>query len=119
MKTKFWAVVLILFTTLLTSSAQILWKKGSENLSFNPLSILTNWYIIAGLMLYGVGVVLLILSFRGGEVSTLYPILAASYIWVTFLSIGLLKESINFFKSFGISAIIIGVIIINYGGSKH
>ena len=115
MTTKLWAILLVLFTTLLTSSAQLLYKFGSATLTFDITGILTNYYLIAGIFLYAVGGVLMIVSFRGGEVSVLYPIIATSYIWVSFLSIIFLKETMNFFKWFGVLAIIFGIISIGFG----
>ena len=116
MGTKLWAVLLVLFTTLLTSSAQILWKKGSATLTFSIVALLTNYYIIGGLFLYFVGGIFLIISFRGGEVSVLYPIIAISYVWVSFFSIKFLGEAMNNFKWIGITLIIAGIISIGYGG---
>lgn len=115
MATKLWAVLLVLFTTLLTSSAQLLYKFGSETLTINPIDLLTNYYLIAGIILYAVGGILMIVSFRGGEVSVLYPIIATSYIWVSFLSIIFLKETMKFLKWTGIILIIAGIISIGYG----
>ncbi len=115
MTTKLWAALLVLFTTLLTSSAQILWKKGSAILEPNIVSILTNYYLLGGFLLYIIGGTLIILSFRGGEVSVLYPIIATSYIWVSLLSIRFLGEVMNLFKWAGISSIILGIILIGYG----
>ena len=115
MATKHWASLLVLFTTFLTSSPQILWKKGSTILTFNFLSIITNYYIIIGILLYAVGGTLLIISFRGGEVSVLYPIIATSYIWVSFLSLYFLNESMNFLKWIGVASIIIGIALIGFG----
>src|SRR3989344_9602745 len=100
MSTKLWAILLVLFTSLLTSSAQIFYKLGSATLTFDVLGILTNYYLIGGLLLYAVGGTLMIVSFRGGEVSVLYPIIATSYIWVSFLSIYFLNEKMNAFKWF-------------------
>ena len=115
MATKLWAALLILFTTLLTSSAQLLYKLGSATLSFDIIGILTNYYLIAGVLLYAVGGILMIVSFRGGEVSVLYPIIATSYIWVSFLSMYFLNESMNIFKWLGVISIIAGIISIGYG----
>lgn len=115
MATKLWAALLVLFTTLLTSSAQLLWKKGSATLSFKILSIITNYYIIGGILLYVVGGTLLIISFRGGEVSVLYPIIAMSYIWVSLLSIIFLGEIMNIYKWIGVMSIIAGIISIGFG----
>ena len=68
-----------------------------------------------GLLLYAVGGTILILSFRGGEVSVLYPIIATSYIWVSFLSIYFLGEAMNIFKWIGVFTIISGIVLIGYG----
>ena len=118
MATKLWAALLVLFTTLLTSSAQLLWKKGSAALAFSIPGIITNYYIIGGILLYAVGGILIILSFRGGEVSVLYPIIATSYVWVSFLSIYLLGETMNSSKWLGIFAIIAGIVLIGYGSRE-
>lgn len=115
MATKLWAALLVLFTTFLTSSAQIFYKKGAEFLTFDIVGILTNYYLIGGLIIYAVGGILMIVSFRGGEVSVLYPIIATSYIWVSFLSIIFLSEVMNVFRWIGIAAIITGIISIGYG----
>ena len=115
MVTKLWAMLLVLFTTLLTSSAQILWKIGSATLNFNIIGILTNPFIIVGVLLYIIGGVLLIISFRGGEVSVLYPIIAMSYIWVSLMSVKFLRETINGWKGIGIILIIFGIVAIGYG----
>ncbi len=116
MATKLWAALLVLFTTLLTSSAQILYKYGSATLDFNNLlGVLTNYYLIGGMALYAVGGILIIVSFRGGEVSVLYPIVATSYIWVSLLSILFLNEEMNMLKWIGIFLIIAGIVSIGFG----
>ena len=115
MSTKLWAALTVLFTTLLTSSAQILWKKGSETLVFSITGVLTNYYLIAGILLYIIGGTLLIISLRGGELSVLYPIIATSYVWVSFLSIKFLGETMNLYKWLGIIAIIAGIASIGFG----
>lgn len=115
MTTKLWATSLVLFTTLLTSSAQLLWKKGSATLTFDIVGILTNYYLIGGILLYIVGGTLIILAFRGGEVSVLYPIIATSYVWVSLLSVKFLGETMNELKWIGITSIIGGIILIGYG----
>src|SRR3989344_7723439 len=119
MATKLWAALLVLFTTLLTSSAQIFYKIGSATLSLNPVELISNYYLIGGLLLYAVGGALMIISFRGGEVSVLYPIIATSYIWASFLSIYFLGEIMNTFKWIGVITIIAGIISIGFGSKDH
>ena len=118
MATKLWAMGLVLVCTLLTSSAQIFYKKSIETLSWNILSIITNVNLIIGMALYLIGAVLLILSFRGGEVSVLYPIIATSYIWVSFLSIYFLQELMTPFKWAGVFTIVAGIALIGFGSKR-
>ena len=106
------------FTTFLTSTAQIFYKKGAEILVINLLALITNYYLIIGMTLYAIGGTLMIISFRGGEVSVLYPIVATSYIWVSFLSILFLDEVMNLFKWLGVFVIFFGIVSIGYGSKK-
>jgi|TARA_B100001971_G_scaffold206039_1_gene224296 undecaprenyl phosphate-alpha-L-ara4N flippase subunit ArnE len=115
MATKFWAIGIVFFTTLLTSTAQIFWKSGIEKLEFNLLSIITNANILIGILLYIIGGILLIISLRGGEVSVLYPIIATSYVWVSILSIYFLNEFMSLYKWLGVFTIIAGIVMIGFG----
>lgn len=120
MATKLWAALLVLFTTLLTSSAQIFYKYGSATLDFkNLIGVFTNYYLIGGMVLYAIGGILIIVSFRGGEVSVLYPIVATSYIWVSLLSILFLNEKMNLLKWMGIFSIIAGIVSIGFGSKDY
>lgn len=114
MKTKSWAIGLMIFVTLLTSTAQVFYKfAASLNLDF--FSYITNYNIIIGLFLYVVGAALMIIAFRGGELSVLYPIIATSYIWVGILSFFIFHEYITLLRWLGIMAISFGVIFIGFG----
>jgi drug/metabolite transporter (DMT)-like permease len=117
MKTKFWAIGLVFLCTLFTSSAQILYKIGAGVLEFDLISLITNYYLIIGLMLYGIGAVVLIFALRGGELTVLYPIIATSYVWVSILSMIFLGEEMNLFKWIGVIIIFIGVSLVA-GASK-
>ncbi len=115
MKTTWWAVTLVVLTTILTSAAQVLYKLGAAQL---PI-ILTNWPLILGLFLYAVGAVMLISAFKGGDVSVLFPIIATSYIWVALLSWHYFSEALTLFKLLGISAIVLGVMLVGIGSKQQ
>ena len=109
------AILLILITTFLTSAAQILFKATANDLVFDIVKIITNYNLLIGLLLYLIGGILVIISFRYGEITILYPILATSYVWINLLSNYFFEEQINIFKWMGIAAIIIGVSLLGFG----
>ena len=116
--TRIWAIILIALSTLLTSSAQVLYKSGVATLSFDIMSLLTNYKIISGFALYGIAAFMMLLAFKGGEVTVLYPIFATSFIWVALLSNIFFSEPLNHYKMFGIFSIIIGITFIAYGSTS-
>ncbi len=114
MPTKLWAVLLVIFCTLLTSSAQILLKFGALGLP----AIFSNVPLIIGMLIYGIAAFALIISFKGGEVTVLYPIIATSYVWVTLLSRFYFGEPLIYLKFIGVFAIIVGICFIGFGSKN-
>lgn len=105
--------------TLFTSAGQILYKIGAESLSLEISSIIFNMPLIAGLISYGIGLVFLIIAFKGGELSVLYPIVATSYIWVSLASSYLFEtDYMTVSKWIGVIIIIVGVSFIGWGAKK-
>jgi len=118
MKTKTWAIGLVFMATLITSTAQILYKMGADRLSLDVFSVLTNVPLFLGILLYLVAAGVLLLALKHGELSVLYPIVATSYIWVSLLSSRFFGEVINIYKWIGIIIIVIGVVLIGIGSKK-
>jgi len=114
-KTKTWAILLIAFTTLLTSIGQVLFKFGANQLEYSFLAIITNYPLIFGLVVYVIAAVLVVISLKYGELSILYPIISLSYIWVSLSSIFFFDEMMNPIKWMGIVAILFGVTFIGVG----
>lgn len=114
-KTKAAAIILVLICTVLTSIAQIFYKLAGNKLSFDFYSILTNYYIYIGLVIYAIAAVLLIYALKNGELSVIYPMISTSYIWVILLSYFIFSETINAFKWIGVFIIIIGVGLLSRG----
>ncbi|HIH38978.1 EamA family transporter [Candidatus Woesearchaeota archaeon] len=119
MQTKPAAILLIIITTLFTSIAQVLWKFGANKLQFTFLSIITNYQIWLGFLVYAVAALLLVLALKQGELSVLYPVIATSYLWVSLLSIYYFHETITTLKWAGILLILIGVTTIGFGSTEE
>jgi len=112
MRTK--SILLMLLCTLFTSIAQVFYKKGASEIS-GIYSVLTNYFIYIGIFLYVIGLVFMLVAFKDGEVSVLYPIIALSYVWVIILSKYIFNEAIGFYKSLAIIFIMIGIIFVGRG----
>jgi multidrug transporter EmrE-like cation transporter len=111
-------MALVFCCTVSGAAAQILMKIGMTHFQLTPLALLTNMPLLAGYVLYGINTLMLVLALREGELSTLYPIIALTYVWVTLLSYWLLSEKPNLFKNLGIATIVLGVTILGRGERK-
>lgn len=119
MKTKWWAILLMVPCTIFTSAGQLLYKMGAGSITLDLASIVFNIPIIAGLICYGIGLIFLITAFRGGELSVLYPLIATGYIWVSLASTYLFEtDYMTLEKWIGIIVIIFGVSFIGWGAKK-
>ena len=114
-----WKGVLLVFScTVLGALAQLLIKKGTQSLTNDPMSILTNVWLIVGYSIYGINTLLMVLALKDGEMSMLYPIIALTYVWTTLLSYTVLGEPSNAYKNAGIITIVLGVAVMGRGSKK-
>ena len=116
-KTAPFAVFLVVFCTLLTASGQLLLKIGTQHLTFDIPSLLSNIPFLAGIVLYGLGAIILIVALKYGELSILYPFIALSFIWVMLLSMHFLHEIVTALNWIGVIFILLGVSFIGKGGT--
>lgn len=110
---------LMFLTTVFTSVAQVMYKKGADQLAFSFEGIFLNHFLLIGLSIYAFASIIMIIAFKGGEVSVLYPIIATSYIWVSILSFIFFNEIINIFRWIGVSTIFAGIVLISLGSRDH
>ncbi|MBU0580501.1 MAG: EamA family transporter [Candidatus Margulisbacteria bacterium] len=115
MNTRPGPIMLMIICTIFTSTAQILYKTGANNLKLDFMSIITNWPLILGLILYGLGAGLVIIALKEGNVTVLYPIITSSYVWVTIASSYIFHEIISKTRWLGIILIILGILMITLG----
>lgn len=97
-------ILLISLSSLCIAVGQMFWKLSAEN------GLL---YLVLGLLLYGFGAVLMILSFRYGHVSVLQPFNSLSYIFAIVIGYFILDEYISFTKIVGIIFIISGIFFLS------
>jgi drug/metabolite transporter (DMT)-like permease len=71
--------------------------------------------LLAGLSLYGVSTLLLVLALRDSELSLVWPVIALTYVWVTLLSVIVFHERVVPIKLAGIAIIVAGVAVLGRG----
>jgi len=111
-------LVLICGNIISTSFGALLLKIGSEHFKVRfdingIIKILKNYKLLIGIFLYGVSSIFFVLSLRIGELSFIYPVTSASYIFISLLSVYFLREKMNQYKWIGICFIILGVALVS------
>jgi drug/metabolite transporter (DMT)-like permease len=117
-ETKRIAIVLILLATLLISVGQALFKLTSDNLEMTIMGTIGNYFLWIALVVFFISGLMLISAFKYGELSTLYPVISTSYVWVILISIFFFKEHVNLLEWVGIGVIIVGVILVGVGSKN-
>ena len=114
------AIFLIVVFTIIAAVAQPLFKIGANNLAANMSvgGLLTDFPLIGGLALYGLGSILMIWALRYGELSVLYPLISLSYVWVAILSVAIFHDRMTPLRISGIATIIVGVSILGIAGRE-
>jgi multidrug transporter EmrE-like cation transporter len=108
---------MVAMATFLGAAAQILMKYGTNYALQHPglMGLLTDMPLISGYALYAVMTVMIVVAYKDGELSVLYPIISLSYVWVTALSYFVFHDSLNPLKTIGLVLIIGGVAVIGRG----
>ena len=114
------AIFLIIFCTLFTSTGQILWKLGLERGNFHNVVTLFNLPFMLGFVSYGIGLLLMFMAFKRGELSVLFPIFATSFVWVSLASPYFIPtDSMNVWKWAGVIVIVLSVGVLGIGNSRR
>lgn len=108
------AMILILSAATMSSLGQLAWKFGADATS-NGLAYLL--YFV-GFVLAGLGMVLLMVAFRFGEVSILQPMMSIGFAMSILFGALFLNEPITMTKIFGTFFIIAGSALLGYEGGK-
>lgn len=111
---------MVAFATVVCAAAQILMKMGADYARLHPglLGLVSDIPLVSGYALYAFMTVLIVVAFKDGELSVLYPIISLSYVWVTALSYFVFHDSINTWKMVGLGFILAGVAVIGRGSKS-
>jgi len=87
-------------------------KKGAVKMKFNIKSMLRNYYLMGGVVIYVLNSLFFVWLLKFVQLSFLYPLTALGYVWIALLSIRYLHEQMHLLRWIGIFLIIIGIFLI-------
>jgi drug/metabolite transporter (DMT)-like permease len=121
------AMTILVTAIMLGAVGQVALKSGINQLGVKPppliviRSIFSQWQVTLGFACYGLSSLLYMVALSRLELSYAYPMVALSYVVVTFLSWKLLHEPVPTVRIAGLAAICVGVIIValSYRAPAH
>ena len=115
METPVESMALVLFGSFIGSFATVFLKSGAQRLELNVRSVVTNWRLGMGVVVFGLSSFFFVLGLREGQLSILYPMVAAGYIFTLFWSRLFFGEALTKGKFAGIGLILAGLILLQFG----
>jgi len=115
---KIFTFILIIFGIFSGSFGGIFLKKGAVEIDYTTgiftiiLTIITNFKIIIGFLLYLTPSIIWIYLLKKIDLSYLQPLMALTYILTPLLAIIFLNEFISILRWIGIIIIIIGIVVV-------
>ena len=117
MKTPVASIVWVIAGTFVGSFGAVFLKIGAGHISRDLKSLLTNWRLALGIVLYLISSVFYVIGVRNGELSVLYPMVSLGSIWTLAWSKLLLGESLTRPKFFAVGMILIGCVLLGLGSN--
>ena len=112
LRKNFKGILLMLLCALALTMGQFIWKLPAGTSSQKLI------YIVAGLAVYGLGAIVMLIAYRFGSVSVLQPVNSVGYVYALILGALFLDEIITFAKAAGVVLIIAGVILLAGGDGQ-
>ncbi|HPE33570.1 MAG TPA: EamA family transporter [Bacteroidales bacterium] len=116
------AALLTIFTTLLITSGQVLWKIGlqkaggfylpEQNILENVIRIIFNAWVFSGFVVYAAATGFFMWLISKFEISMVIPITSVSFIYSLLAGYFIFHEQISPVRIMGVLLIIVGVILI-------
>lgn len=125
-KKLMFAITLLSICILAGAIGQISWKHAMSNMeriddverlmSAETVSnIITNKYILLGLLLYGLAFFLWLSAMSTLNISFMYPMLSLAYVLTAVLASVFLGEEVSFLRWTGIFIVVVGCVLITKG----
>ncbi|MGH9627208.1 MAG: EamA family transporter [Bryobacteraceae bacterium] len=115
MKTPFSSIALVLLASFIGSFGAVFLKSGAGRLELRWQSLLFNWRLAAGVGSFLLSSVFFVKGIKNGELTILYPMASAGYVWTLFWSKLFFGEPLTRTKFLGLGLILLGIACLGFG----
>jgi len=105
-------MALVVVGSFIGSFGAVLLKAGAGRLERSIHSVITNWRLGAGVVLYGLSSVFFVLATTKGELTILYPLVSLGYLWTLIWAKLFFAEPLTRYKFLGVGLILAGVFML-------
>ena len=108
-------VILVIINSILVSISSVCFKLASADIDLQrPLTVLTNKWVIFGLLTTPLILFFNVFSYRFGDISALHPILQLSLVWNAALAVLVFKEKLTPRTIIGTLLVLVGAVLITF-----
>ncbi len=111
--TSMLSIILVNVANVLGAIGALFFKMASDTIKIN--NFFRSRKLMLGVFMYLASAAIYIMALKNGDLTILYPMVATVYVWVSLLSVYVLKEKMNVYKWLGILAILVGVSFVGVG----
>ena len=115
MKTPFSSILLVFGASFIGSIGAVFLKSGAERLHFDLHSLIRNWRLAAGVIVFVLSSLLYLKGIKHGELTILYPMVSLGYVWTLFWSRLFFGEPLTRTKFMGLGMIVLGIVFLALG----
>jgi drug/metabolite transporter (DMT)-like permease len=115
MTTPISSILLVVAASFIGSFGSVFLKAGAGRLHRDPLTLILNWRLAAGVLLFVLSSLLFIAGLRQGELTILYPMVSLGYIFTLFWSRLFFGELLTQNKFLGLGLITLGIVFLSLG----
>lgn len=108
-------MALVLTASFVGSFGAVFLKAGAGRLHRQLRTLIFNWRLALGVVLFLISSFFFVLGVRKGELTILYPMVSLGYVWTLFWSRLFFKEPLTRSKFLGLSLILLGIIVLSLG----
>ena len=115
MTTPLSSIFMVFAAAFVGSFGSVFLKAGAGRLHRNPITLILNWRLATGVVLFVASSFLFIAGIRRGELTILYPMVSLGYIFTLVWSKAFFNEPLNRGKFAGLALILLGIVFLSLG----